>query len=440
MILPEASSVATGTKSPGVDSEVVQEVYDAARGILAGGRAPDAGEAQAAFEAATAQAINLCNVHRLQSGQAPLDAGGLAALKQRVVSRLAGLGAFGPLLADPTVEDLWAVGCDNVWVTRFDGTREQVEPIADSDEELTEAIGILAAGAGISDTERRFDRGAYALNLQLMDGSRLHALRDVANRVCVSIRRHRYPEASLTQLQANGLCSPEIAALLEAAVAAKFNLILAGRTGSGKTTLLRALAGLCDPAERIVTIEDNYELGLHTDSRHHNVAALQVREPNIEGAGGVSAADLFRETLRMNPDRIILGEARGPEVAVMFDAMSNGSDGSLSTIHTSTSAGVFTKLKTYARKPPAGYEPEATAELVGGSLDLVVQLSQAGDRRWISSVREVCGSEGAMVVSNELYAPTGPNKEAQFSTPLTAARAEILAAHGWQQPGIPRTW
>jgi Flp pilus assembly CpaF family ATPase len=356
-----------------------------------------------------------------------------------VVSRLAGLGALGPLLADESIEDIWAVGCDNVWVTRYDGTREQVPPIAASDAELVEAIVILAAGAGVSDTERRFDRGAPALNLEV-NGARLHAIRDVAHRPSLSIRRHRLTEASLDRLQAAGLCSAPIADLLRCAVAAKLNIMIAGPTGSGKTTLTVALAGLCDPAERIVTIEDNYELGLHSDSRHQNVVALQVREPNIEGAGGIGADVLFRESLRMRPDRIIVGEVRGPEVAVMLDAMSAGSDGSLSTIHTSTSAGVFTKIKTYARKPPAGFSPEATAELIGASLDLVVQLSQVRERRWISSVREVCGSEGAMVVSNELYAPTGPNKEAQAATPLTAARAERLAEHGWHPPNLPRTW
>ncbi|WP_335988497.1 CpaF family protein [Glycomyces sp. MUSA5-2] len=362
-------------------------------------------------------------------------------LRERVVARLAGLGTLAVLLADDAIEDITCNGCDVVWVTRADGSKAQVGPVASSDAELIAAVQMLAAGAGLSDTERRFDRAAPALDLQLPDGSRLHAVRDVAHRPSVSIRRHRLTEASLDQLQAGGMFSRDIAELLKAAVAAKLNIIIAGPMAAGKTTLLRALAGLLDYSERIVTIEDAYELGLHTDSRHGNVVAMQARPANIEGAGEVSAWDLFHEALRMRPDRVLVGEVRGPEVAVMLDAMSTGTDGSMSTIHTSSSAGVFRKIKTHARKPPAGLDPEATADLIGGSLDLVVQIALRGGRRWVSSIREVVGSEGSMVASNELYAPDAAAQTAVFATPVSAARAERLAEHGWRPPGSPaRRW
>ena len=431
---------ASSIGAPGSETDLGEQVFAAARRVLERGPIPDGGERTEAFEQAVDEAIHQANRTLLAAGRTPIAAGDQARLRQSTAARLAGLGGLAVLLADASIEDIVCNGCDNVWIQRSDGTREQAAPVADSDAELIAAVQVLAAGAGLSDTERRFDRAAPALNLQLPDGSRLHAIRDVAHRPSVSIRRHRLAEAELGQLERGGMFSPEIAALLRAAVAADCNMIVAGPMGSGKTTLLRALAGLLPPDERIVTIEDNYELGLHTDARHGNVVALQVREPNIEGAGGISAGELFRESLRMRPDRVIVGEARGPEVAVMLDAMSNGADGSLSTIHTSSSAGVFTKMKTYARKPPAGYEPEVTAELIGGSLDLVIQLTQVRERRWVSSIREVCGSEGAMVVSNELYTPTGPEKTAQQATPLSAARAERLAEHGWRPPTMQGRW
>jgi pilus assembly protein CpaF len=418
-------------------------VFEAARRILdhTTTSAVDLDSRADAYAAAVDEAIRAVNKSLVDS-DAPLIADGeQERLRERVVARLTGLGTLAVLLADDSIEDIICNGADVVWVTRADGSKEQVGPVASSDAELVAAVQMLAAGSGLSDTERRFDRAAPALDLQLPDGSRLHAIRDVAHRPSVSIRRHRLVEASLDQLQAAGMFSKDIGELLRAAVAAKLNVIIAGPMGAGKTTLLSALAGLLPYDERIVTIEDAYELGLHVDSRHGNVVAMQVRRANIEGAGEISAWDLFHEALRMRPDRVIVGEVRGPEVAVMLDAMSTGTDGSMSTIHTSSSEGVFRKIKTHARKAPANLDPEATADLIGGSLDLVVQIAIKGGRRWVSSIREVVGSDGAMVSSNELYAPTGPDREATFATPVSGARAEGLAEHGWRPPNSPaRRW
>ncbi|MCH7229960.1 Flp pilus assembly complex ATPase component TadA [Glycomyces sp. L485] len=425
----------TGAVDAEVESAVVADVVAAARQILAGETESGSGDFGSLFEHAADEGIVAVNRRRLAAGDAAIPLDQAARLRSVAVARLRGLGGLAVLLADETVEDINCNGCDNVWVTRAGGTREQVGPVADSDEELIAAVQALASGAGLSDTERRFDRAAPALDLQLSDGSRLHAIRDVAHRPSVSIRRHRLVEASLDQLQAGGMFSSEISDLLRAAVAAGFNMTVSGPFASGKTTLVGALTALCPFEERIVTIEDARELGLHEDSRHGNVVALEVRPPNIEGEGGVSAWDLFHEALRMRPDRIIVGEVRGPEAAVMLDAMSTGTDGSLSTIHTSTSEGVFRKLKTHARKPPAGLDPETSADLIAGSLDLVIQLGLRGDRRWVTSIREVRGADGAMVLSNELYAPTGPDRTAQRDAPISAERAERLAEHGWAPPG-----
>ncbi|GAB4001753.1 ATPase, T2SS/T4P/T4SS family [Glycomyces albus] len=419
----------------GLDHAAVGEVLAAARRVLTAEAAPGGTGRDEAFERAADEGIVAVNRARIAAGTGALPIETTAHLRSVVVARLKGLGGLALLLADETIEDINCNGCDNVWVTRAGGTREQVEAVADSDEALIAAVQALAAGAGLADTERRFDRASPALDLQLPDGSRLHAIRDVADRPSVSIRRHRLVEASLDQLQSGGMFAPEIGDLLTAAVAAGFNMTVSGPFASGKTTMLSALVGLCPFSERIVTIEDARELGLHEDSRHGNVVSLEVRPPNIEGEGGVSAWDLFHEALRMRPERICVGEVRGPEAAVMLDAMSTGTDGSLSTIHTSTSEGVFRKLKTHARKPPAGLDPETTADLIVGSLDLVIQLAMAGERRFVTSIREVRGADGAMVLSNELYAPTGPGRRAQRDAPISAERAERLAEHGWRPPG-----
>jgi pilus assembly protein CpaF len=435
MSLVDQGAASAETSASEVRDSWDADVFELARQVLERGPAPDASDRSAAFEQAVEEALRDVNRRLLARGTAPISPDERERLRQRVTARLAGLGGLALLLADQSIEDINCNGCDNVWVTRDDGTREQVGPVANSDAELIAAVQALASGAGISDTERRFDRASPALDLQLADGSRLHAIRDVAHRPSVSIRRHRLVEASLEELQGRGMFSEEIADFLRAAVPAKFNAVIAGPMGSGKTTLLSALTGLLPFDERIITIEDVHELGLHADSRHGNVVAMQVRHPNIEGEGGVSAWDLFHEALRMRPDRIVVGESRGPEAAVMLDAMSTGTDGSLSTIHTSTSEGVFRKLKTHARKPPANLDSEAAADLIGGSLDLVIQIAQRHGRRWISSIREVRGVDGAMVASNEIYAPSGPDQVAQRATPISSERAERLAECGWRPPG-----
>jgi Flp pilus assembly CpaF family ATPase len=230
--------------------------------------------------------------------------------------------------------------------------------------------------------------------------------------------------------------SAEIADFLHAVVAAKCNTIVAGPFASGKTTLLSAMAGLIPPWERIVTIEDARELGLHKDARHGNVVSLQTRDANIEGQGAIGAADLFRASLRMNPDRVIVGEVRGAEASVMLEAMSNGKDGSLSTIHTSSSAGVVAKLKSYARK--AGDDPETTAERISIALDFIIQLRHTPEHgRYVASIREVRGADGAMVATNELWTPAPGG--AVIGSPISEERAERLIEAGWTRPR-PGRW
>ena len=229
---------------------------------------------------------------------------------------------------------------------------------------------------------------------------------------------------------------------VRAAMLARKSCIICGGTGAGKTTLLRAMAADIPPSERLVTIEDSLELGLDRfPDLHPDVVALEAREPNLEGEGGVSLAELVRWALRMSPDRVIVGEARGEEVLALLNAMSQGTDGSMATLHASSSRGAFSKLATYAVQAPERLPLEATNLLVANAVHFVIYLAQDGDRRFVSSVREVVDAEGPMVVSNEIFRP-GPDGRAVPGAPLRNETLDQLAAVGFD-PGLlerPQGW
>ncbi|WP_436776777.1 CpaF family protein [Yinghuangia sp. YIM S09857] len=359
---------------------------------------------------------------RLSAGPGVWDAATEELVSRTVLDGLFGLGGLQGLLDDPSVENVHVNGCDRVFVRYADGRQEQVPPVAGSDAELVELVRTVAAKAG--QEERRFDRAVPRLNVQLADGSRLFAVMAVAGRVSVSVRRHRYLSVTLKDLVRLGVCDEPLAAFLGALVRARRNVIVAGGTNVGKTTVLRALASAIAPRERLVTIEDTFELGLDRDPvAHPNVVAMQAREANLEGVGAVDQAELVRWGLRMGPDRVIVGEIRGAEVVPMCNAMSQGNDGSMSTLHSSTSRGVFTKLAAYAAQSPERLSLEATSLLVASAVHFVVHIAWASDgRRVVSSVREVVDADGPQVVSNEVYRPGGDRR----AVPATAPRAETM--------------
>ncbi|WP_405408572.1 CpaF family protein [Streptomyces decoyicus] len=371
----------------------------------------------------------------LAHGSQVVDAAVEERVAQAVTDALFGTGSLERLLADTTIENICVNGCDVVWVKDAAGTWRRENPVAASDAELVEFVRTLAAGTG--GEERRFDRGMPRLNLQLADGSRLFAVMAVTGRVSLTIRRHRFPAASMAELVRLGVCDQQLAAFLRALVRARKNIVIGGGTNVGKTTVLRAFAHEIPPEERLVTIEDTFELGLDADATAHpNVVAMQAREPNIEGKGGIDQAELVRWGLRMSPDRVIVGEIRGAEVIPMCNAMSQGNDGSLSTIHASTSRGVFTKLASYAAQAPERLSLEATNLMVASAVHFVVHLGwDVAGRRVIDSVREVIDADGAQVVSNEVYRP-GPDGRAVLATPLRTETLHDLAAAGLAAEGV----
>lgn len=280
-------------------------------------------------------------------------------------------------------------------------------------------------------SERRFDAANPEVNLQLPDGSRLFATMEVSARPSVIIRRHRFELSSLDELRDNGLIERSLQAFLAAAVRARRNIIIAGGTGSGKTTLLRALLNEVPPQERIVTIEDAYELGIERFADlHPDHDALQSRPPNIEGRGGVSLVDLTRMALRMDPDRVIVGEVRGPEAFPMVLAMSQGNNGSMCTMHADSTRAVFPKLAAYVSMAEMGLPVETVNLLLSTALHLVVHIELVDGVRRVTSVREVVDADGAVMVSNEVFRP-GPDGRAVPGYPLRDQTAMLLEDVGF---------
>ena len=377
----------------------------------------------------------------ISRGTAPPDAAQEEHIAAAIHAALFGVGRLQPLLDNPDVENVDINGCDQVFVGYADGHEEMAPPVADSDDELVELIQVLAANVGL--TSRPFDSANPQLDLRLPDGSRLSAVMGVCQRPALSIRRSRLGRVTMDDLVANGTMSPQVARFLKAAVGARKNIMIAGATNSGKTTLLRALAEQIPPSERLITVERALELGLDKfEQDHPNVVAFEERLPNSEGMGAVTMAELVRRSLRMNPSRVVVGEVLGDEIVTMLNAMSQGNDGSLSTIHANSSLEVFNRISTYALQAEEHLPVEATHMLIAGSINFVVFLRKRNDyehggslTRGIESIREVTGIDNR-VLSSEVFAP-GPDGMATAHAPI--ACAADLERHGFTT-GVDGRW
>ncbi|MFY0405569.1 CpaF family protein [Solicola sp. PLA-1-18] len=379
--------------------------------------------------------------YEIAEGRAPIAADDEAQVASAIHSALFGVGRLQPLLEDPEVENIDINGCDQVFVQYGDGHEETHPPVAESDEELVELIQVLAAHTGLS--SRPFDSANPQLDLRLPDGSRLSAVMNVCARPSISVRKARLGRVFLDELIGNGTMSRDVGQFLRAAVRARKNIMIAGATNAGKTTMLRSLANEIDASERLVTVERALELGLgEYQDLHPNVVAFEERLPNSEGLGGVSMAELVRRSLRMNPSRVIVGEVLGDEIVTMLNAMSQGNDGSLSTIHANSSLEVFNRIGTYAIQSRERLPLEATTLLIAGALDFVVFVRKhndhatgGGQARVVESIREVVGHDG-QVLSSEVFAPDSEGR-AMPHAPI-ACIAE-LEDHGYQ-PLVHGAW
>lgn len=437
--VPDADEVAVVHR---IRREVAERLTRATRDRDGTGTPMSTAERESITRRLVTEVLDAYAAAEMDAGRPPLRPEVESRVSRAVTDSLLGAGGLEPLLRNERVEEIHAQGFDQVYVRLSDGTRERVAPIADSDEAMIDLIRRLAADAGRAEAggegaeERRWERAAPILNLQLPDGSRLHAVMAVTKRPALSIRRHGYVKVTLADLQELGTINTVLRELFTAALLCRRNCVVSGQTGAGKTTMVRALASAIPAPERIVTIEDTYELALDADpDAHHEVVPLQAREANIEGEGAIDMAALFRAGLRMSPDRVIVGEVRGHEVIPMLNAMSQGNDGSLSTIHASSSAGVFKKFVLYAAQSPERLDAVTTNLLVAEAVHLVVHLGFAENgRRVVTSVREVLDADGLTVASNEIFRP-GHGGRAVPGSPMSTPLLSVLAAHGFD-PGL----
>jgi pilus assembly protein CpaF len=309
----------------------------------------------------------------------------------RIVRDSVGLGPLEVLLADPAVEEVMVNGADRVYVER--GGRIEATDVAFADEdELRNAIERILAPLG-----RRVDELSPMVDARLADGSRVNVVIPplAIDGPALSIRRFGARRPGPDELVALGTLSDDQRQLLERAVAARRSILVSGGTGSGKTTMLNALSSFIAAGERVVTIEDAAELRL----QQPHVVRLESRPAGVEGRGEVTIRDLLRNALRMRPDRIVIGEVRGPEALDLLTALNTGHDGALSTVHANSPADALSRLETLALMAGVGLPHAAIAEQVQRGIDLVVHLQRRPDgARLVTDVAEVLRAGGGTAV------------------------------------------
>jgi pilus assembly protein CpaF len=320
-----------------------------------------------------------------------LGAGDREEIAARIVRDSVGLGPLEVLLADPAVEEVMVNGPGTVYIER--GGRIEPTDVAFADEEeLRNAIERILAPLG-----RRVDELSPMVDARLADGSRVNVVIPplALDGPLVSIRRFGVRRPSPDELVALGTLTMAQRQSLESAVGGHRSILVSGGTGSGKTTLLNALSGFIDPGERVVTIEDAAELRL----QQPHVVRLESRPAGVEGRGEVSIRDLLRNALRMRPDRIVIGEVRGPEALDLLTALNTGHDGALSTVHANSPADALSRLETLALMAGVGLPHAAVAEQVQRGIDLVVHLERRADgARVVTEIAEVVRAAGTTAV------------------------------------------
>jgi len=317
-------------------------------------------------------------------------------LAQEVLDEVFGLGPLEPLLADPTVSDILVNTYKRVYVERK-GMLDQTTVQFRDDAHLMSIIDRIVSAVG-----RRVDESSPMVDARLPDGSRVNAIIPPlsVDGPVLSIRRFGHSRLSSEDLIDNRSLTPAMLELLRGCVKARLNILISGGTGAGKTTFLNVLSSYISNRERIVTIEDAAELLLNQE----HVVRLETRPPNIEGKGAVHQRQLVINSLRMRPDRIIVGEVRGEEALDMLQAMNTGHDGSLTTIHANTPRDALSRLETMVAMSNLNLPESAIRRQIASALDVVVQVSRMSDgTRKVVCVSEITGMEGDIVTMQDVF-------------------------------------
>jgi pilus assembly protein CpaF len=333
----------------------------------------------------------LLGEHRLQLNRPEQDD-----LVYQIVNDMLGLGPLEPLLDDEGITDIMINGPKQVYVERG-GKLDLTSVTFEDNAHLLNICNRIVSRIG-----RRVDESSPICDARLLDGSRVNIIIPplAIDGASVSIRKFGKRQIGFDQMAQQGNISPAMATLLRVAARCRLNLVVSGGTGSGKTTMLNALSGMIDNGERVVTIEDAAELRL----QQPHVVRLETRPANLEGNGEVTMRDLVKNALRMRPDRIILGEVRGPEAIDLLQAMNTGHDGSMGTLHANRPREALTRLENMVTMGVASLPPKAIRTQIAGSLQLIVQISRMRDGvRRVTHVTEVAGMEGDVIITQDLF-------------------------------------
>ncbi len=330
-------------------------------------------------------------------------------LVRDIQHEMLGLGPLEPLLADPTVSDILVNGAHQVYVERRGQLSLTDVKFAD-DDHLLKIIDKIVSRVG-----RRVDESSPMADARLPDGSRVNVIIPplALDGPVMSIRRFAVVPLTMDNLVEMRTLSPEMAQVLQCLAKAEINVLISGGTGSGKTTMLNIMSGYIDPGERIVTIEDAAELQL----RQPHVVRLETRPPNIEGRGEVAQRQLVINALRMRPDRIILGETRGPEAMDMLQAMNTGHEGSMTTIHANTARDALGRLENMLSMGGMSLTSKVSRTQIASAIGVVVQVNRMPDgNRKVTSICEITGMEGDVITMQEifLYKQTGVETDASI--------------------------
>jgi pilus assembly protein CpaF len=336
------------------------------------------------------------HILREESYDLPLNLNEREKIFTEVLDEVLGLGPLEPFLKDPTVSDILVNTYKQIYVERF-GKLEETDGRFKDDDHLMKIIDKIVSSVG-----RRIDESTPMVDARLADGSRVNAIIPplALDGPILSIRRFAVNPLELEDLINYQTLVPEIQEILQGIIKARLNVLISGGTGSGKTTLLNVLSRFIPDSERIVTIEDAAELQL----KQEHLVRMETRPPNIEGKGAIIQRDLVRNSLRMRPDRIIVGEVRGAEAFDMLQSMNTGHDGSLTTIHANSPRDALIRLETMVAMANFDIPSEFLRRFISSAINIIVQVARMADgKRKLVSLQEITGMEGNVITMQEIF-------------------------------------